>query len=132
MAIAPNDRYLDLFFEAESAAHHAGRGLWALNYYVPKAEDEVSAGYQFVQARLSRIEMGKKWFSFSAGKSLTILVRRSDWASRFDYSPAALDQASIALRGWFSKKKTRATLVINHPFMLERCGISPLRLCAGD
>ncbi|MBE30149.1 MAG: hypothetical protein CL401_02740 [Acidiferrobacteraceae bacterium] len=132
VAIAPNDRYLDLFFEAESAAHHAGRGLWALNYYVPKAEDEVSAGYQFVQARLSRIEMGKKWFSFSAGKSLTILVRRSDWVSRFDYSPAALDQASIALRGWFSKKKTRATLVINHPFMLERCGISPLRLCAGD
>ena len=94
--------------------------------------DKVGAGYQFVRARLSRIEMGKKWFSFSAGKSLTVLVRRSDWTSRFDYSPAALDQASIAVRGWFSKKKTRATLVINHPFMLERCGISRLRLCAGD
>ena len=132
VAIAPNDRYLDLFIEAESEAHHAGRGLWGLDYYAPKAQDKVGAGYQFVRARLSRIEMGKKWFSFSAGKSLTVLVRRSDWTSRFDYSPAALDQASIAVRGWFSKKKTRATLVINHPFMLERCGISPLRLCAGD
>ena len=76
--------------------------------------------------------MGKKWFSFSAGKSLTVLVRRSDWVSGFDYSPAALDQTSIAVRGGFSKKKTRATLVINHPFMLERYGISPLRLCAAD
>ena len=132
VAIAPNDRYLDRFIEAESAAHHAGRGLWALDYYAPKAQDKAGAGYQFVRARLSRIEMGKKWFSFSAGKSLTVLVRRSDWTSRFDYSPAALDQASIALRGWFSKKKTGATLVINHPFMLERCGISPPRLCAGD
>ena len=132
MAIAPNDRYLDRFIGAESAAHHAGRGLWAPDYYAPKAQDKVAAGYQFVRARLSRIEMGKKWFSFSAVKSLTVLVRRSDSVSRFDYSPKALDQASIAVRGWLLKKKTRVTLVINHPFKLERCGISPLRLCAGD
>ena len=132
VAIAPNDRYLDRFIEAESAAYRVARGLWGLDYYVPAAADKVRGGYQFVRARLSRVEMGKKWFSFSAGKNLTVLVRRTAWASRFDYSPAALDQASIAVRGWFSKKKTRATLVINHPFMLERCGISPQRLCAGD
>jgi hypothetical protein len=70
--------------------------------------------------------------AFSVEKDLVILVRRTVWESRFNYSPGALDKTKIAVRGWFSKKKTRATLVINHPFMLERCGIDPQRLCNDD
>ena len=132
VAIAPNNHYLDQFFQAEQAAHRAERGIWSLEYYMPAPVNKVRGGYQFVRARLSRIEIGKKWFVFSVEKDLVILVRRTAWESRFDYSPGTLDQARIAVRGWFSKKKTRATLVINHPFMLERCGIDPQRLCNND
>ena len=132
VVILPNDRYLDRFIQAEQAAHRAKRGIWALTYYAPTPAGEIRGGYQFVRARLSRIELGKKWFAFAVEKDLVILVRRSAWKAGFSYPPGALDQASIAVRGWFSKKKTRATLVINHPFMLERCGIDPQRLCSGD
>jgi len=132
VVILPNDRYLDRFIQAEQAAHRAERGIWALAYYAPAPAGEIRGGYQFVRARLSRIEMGKKWFAFSVEKDLVILVRRSAWEAGFAYPPGALDQASIAVRGWFSKKKPRTTLVINHPFMLERCGIDPQRLCSGD
>ena len=132
VVILPNDRYLDRFIQAEQAAHRAERGIWALTYYAPTPAGEIRGGYQFVRARLSRIELGKKWFAFSVQKDLVILVRRSAWEAGFAFPPGALDQASIAVRGWFSKKKTRATLVINHPFMLERCGIDPQRLCSGD
>ncbi len=132
VVILPNDRYLDRFIRAEQAAHRAERGIWALPYYAPAPAGEIRGGYQFVRARLSRIEMGKKWFAFSVEKDLVILVRRSEWEAGFAYPPGALDQATIAVRGWFSKKKARVTLVINHPFMLERCGIDPQRLCSGD
>ena len=132
VAISPNDRYLDRFIQAEQTAYRAERGIWAVKYYAPVAADKVRGGYQFMRARLSRIEMGKTWFAFSVGKDLVILVRRTAWESGFDYSPGTLDQAKIAVRGWFSNKKARATLVINHPFMLERCGIDPPRLCSDD
>ena len=132
VAIAPNDRYLDQFIQAEQAAHRAGRGIWAVKYYVPAVADKIRGGYQFIRARLSRIDIGEKWFAFSVEKDLVILVRRTVWESGFNYSPGALDKTKIAVRGWFSKKKTRATLVINHPFMLERCGIDPQRLCNDD
>tara|TARA_Y100001960_G_scaffold128944_1_gene137305 strand:- start:1803 stop:2561 length:759 start_codon:yes stop_codon:yes gene_type:complete len=132
VAIAPNDRYLDRFIRAEQTARRTGRGIWAMKYYAPVPADKVRGGYQFMRAQVSRIEMAKKWFVFSVEKDFVILVRRSAWESEFDYSPDALDQRRIAVRGWFSKKKDRATLVINHPFMLERCGIDPPRLCRDD
>ena len=132
VAISPNDRYLEQFIQAEHTAWRADRGIWGLPYYVPRSADRARGGYQFIYDRVSRIKIGKKWFAFSLGGEFMILIRRADWKAYFAYPPAALDQAAVAVRGWVSKKKTRARLVLNHPFMLERCGTDPQRLCPAD
>lgn len=132
VVISPNDRYLEGFIWAEDAARRFDRGIWALPYYAPQPPDRVRGGYQFVHGRLSRIEIGEKWFIFSLDQKFVILVRRTDWQAYFGYSPWALDQATIVARGWVSKKKSRATLVISHPFMLERCSTDPQRLCPAN
>jgi endonuclease YncB( thermonuclease family) len=132
VVISPNDYYLEGFIRAEDAARRFDRGIWALPYYVPHPPDRVRGGYQFVRGRLSRIEIGEKWFIFSLGQKFVILVRRTDWQTYFGYSPWALDQATIVARGWVSKKQSRSKLVISHPFMLERCGTDPQRLCPAN
>jgi endonuclease YncB( thermonuclease family) len=132
VVISPNDRYLEEFTWAEDIARRFDRGIWALPYYAPHPPDRVRGGYQFVHGRLSRIKIGEKWFIFSLNQKFVILVRRTDWQAYFGYSPWALDQATIVARGWVSQKKSRATLVISHPFMLERCSTDPQRLCPAN
>ena len=70
VVILPNDRYLDRFIQAEQAAHRAERGIWALAYYAPAPAGEIRGGYQFVRARLSRIEMGKNGLPFRSKRTL--------------------------------------------------------------
>ena len=129
VAIAPNDRYLDQLVDAEDQARQNTRGLWGLSFYATRSPADVTGGYQFVSGTVTRIEIGEKWFSLSLTKKLVVLIRREDWQDRFGYAIGALDRAEIAVRGWFAQQKTRATLVLNHPFMLERCGIDLRRLC---
>ncbi|HCV21472.1 MAG TPA: hypothetical protein DF863_08450, partial [Gammaproteobacteria bacterium] len=114
------------------AARRAGRGIWALPYYAPRPPDGARGGYQFVHGRASPIEMGEKWLAFSLSRQFVILVRRTDWQDHFNYLPRALDQAAVTVRGWVGKRKSRSVLVISHPFMLERCGVDPRRLCPAD
>ncbi|MDP7192461.1 MAG: thermonuclease family protein [Arenicellales bacterium] len=132
VAISPNDAYLREYIAAEDAARRAGRGIWALPYYAPHPPDGARGGYQFVHGKASLIEMGEKWLAFSLSRQFVILVRRTDWQDHFNYLPRALDQAAVTVRGWVGKRKSRSVLVISHPFMLERCGVDPRRLCPAD
>ncbi len=129
VVIAPNDFYLTEFVRAEDDARRLHRGIWGLPYYDTKPAEDVSGGYQFARGTVSRIQLTRDWFSVTIDDALVILIKRIDWQERFSYSVVELDQASVALRGWVSAKKNRSTVVVSHPFMIERCEVDPQRLC---
>ena len=131
VAIAPNDRYLDRFVLAEDVARTSGAGIWSIPYFDVAGADQIRGGFQFILDKFTALAVGPKWFRFSVRDDLDVLIRRADWEAGFDYSPGALEQTEVAVRGWISKKKSKAVLVISHPFMLERCAVETKRLCPG-
>ena len=131
VAIAPNDRYLDRFVLAEDVARTSGAGIWSIPYFDVAGADQIRGGFQFILDKFSALKRGPKWFRFSVRDDLDVLIRRADWEAGFDYSPGALEQTEVAVRGWISKKKSKSVLVISHPFMLERCAVETKRLCPG-
>ena len=131
VAIAPNDRYLDRFVLAEDVARTSGAGIWSIPYFDVVGADQIRGGFQFILDKFSALKRGPKWFRFSVRDDLDVLIRRADWEAGFDYSPGALEQTEVAVRGWISKKKSKGVLVISHPFMLERCAVETKRLCPG-
>ena len=131
VAIAPNDRYLDRFVLAEDVARTSGAGIWSIPYFDVAGADQIRGGFQFILDKFTALKLGPKWFRFSVRDDLDVLIRRADWEAGFDYSPGALEQTEVAVRGWISKKKSKAVLVISHPFMLERCAVETKRLCPG-
>ena len=131
VAIAPNDRYLDRFVLAEDVARTSGAGIWSIPYFDVAGADQIRGGFQFILDKFTAVAVGPKWFRFSVRDDLDVLIRRADWEAGFDYSPGALEQTEVAVRGWISKKKSKAVLVISHPFMLERCAVETKRLCPG-
>jgi len=129
VVIAPNDLYLAELSQAEDDARSRRIGIWGLSYYDTKAAQDTTGGYQFASGQVSRLDLKQDWFSVTIAERLVILIKRVDWQDRFPYSVLDLDQARVAVRGWVSAKKNRSTVVVNHPFMIERCDIDPRRLC---
>ena len=131
VAISPNLRHLDEYVSAETTARANNQGMWTIDYYRASSVEMIrpKAGYTFVYGRVQRVELTEKWFVFALAKKFVVLVPRQQWNRHFDYKPCSLDRARIAVRGWVSMARKRYRLVINHPFMLERCGQEPVRLC---
>ena len=131
VAISPNLRHLDEYISAETTARANNQGMWILDYYRASSVSMIkpTAGYTFVYGQVQRVELTEKWFLFALAKKFVVLVPRQQWKRYFDYKPCSLDRAKIAVRGWVSMARKRYRLVINHPFMLERCGHEPTRLC---
>ena len=123
IVIAPNDRYLDEFAAAETRARLAGKGIWGLSTYRPRHATTMTPkdrGYGFVQGRVQRTVLGKKWLEFHLARNFVILIQRSRWQQYFRYSPCTLDQVDVVVRGWVSGKGKRLRTTISHPFMLDR------------
>ena len=59
---------------------------------------------------------------FKLGTGFLLGALRADWQTNFDYSPWQLEHAEVVVRGWASRRGTSSRVVVDHPFMLERCG----------
>ena len=131
VAISPNLRHLDEYISAETTARANNQGMWTIDYYRASSVSMIkpTAGYTFVYGRVQRVELTERWFVFALAKNFVVLIPRQEWSRHFDYKPCSLDRARIAVRGWVSMAGKRYRLIINHPFMLERCGYEPIRLC---
>lgn len=121
VAIPPNLAHLDSYRRAETEARRAGRGLWAHNYFTPRAAAQLSTtdtGFRFVSGRVQRVGRGRYSIYLDLSDRFTLIVPQEHW-HYFGGDPKRFVGKQLIARGWVTTQENRLRLRLSHPAMLE-------------
>ena len=91
--------------------------------------ESIAGGYAFVHGAIENVELGDTRFMSKLEIGFWGGVLRADWQTNFDYLTWQLEHAEVVVQGWAFRRGTSSRVVVDHPFMLERCESDAPRLC---
>jgi endonuclease YncB( thermonuclease family) len=121
VAIPPNLAQLDDHQRAEAEARREQRGVWAHQYFAPRAAAQLGAadtGFRFVRGRIARIGRGRHSIYLALDDRFALAIALADW-HYFGGDPEHLVGREVVARGWVSAHENRLRLRLSHPAMWE-------------
>lgn len=121
IAQPPNLARLVEYREAEAEARRAGRGIWNLPYYKPRAAASLRSnetGFYIVEGRVERVGCGPHAIYLDLSERFTITIPHEHWHYFGGDAKRFLGQR-VVVRGWVTAHENRLRLRLSHPVMLE-------------
>jgi endonuclease YncB( thermonuclease family) len=118
----------DCLRRAEQRARQAGRGVWAMPWFAPRASHSIGprqTGFMRIRGKVVRIGHSRKasWINLEGHVALRLANRDLPHFSGIDLE--SLQGKTLTVRGWFYRRKGELRTSLRHPLMIESSGIMP-------
>jgi endonuclease YncB( thermonuclease family) len=120
VAVPPNLRHLNCYFEAEARAQAARLGLWRGDPAVQAVDLPANAeGFHLVQGRIQRVGNSRRalWLNLHGGVALR--VDRADLRNFSDLEAEARPGRALVVRGWIYRRNGERRMQLRHPASLR-------------
>ncbi|MBD3671573.1 MAG: thermonuclease family protein [Gammaproteobacteria bacterium] len=122
IAIPPNVRWTECYWQAEQTARDAGLGLWRHPRYRTLAAHELNGnerGFYRLQGRVVRVGESRKawWLDLDGPAVLRIDKRDAQYFDMLDMS--ALKGKLVEARGWLYPYRAKLSMGVRHPRSLQ-------------
>ena len=122
IAVPPNLTLLDCYQQAERQARRQQRGIWLQPAYRPRQAHQLGVddtGFMRVTGRVSRIGESRRAYWLNLGQGFALRLPKSDrrW---FPYSPRALNNKTLTVRGWVYSTRRELRMNLRHPASIEK------------
>jgi endonuclease YncB( thermonuclease family) len=120
VAVPPNLRHLDCYFDAEGRARSARRGLWRGDPAIQAIDLPASAeGFHLIRGRIRRVGNSRRalWLNLHGG--LALRVDSPDLQYFADLETDARQGRALEVRGWIYRRKGEQRMQLRHPASLR-------------